>query len=87
VPFLEVCNREQILETGQKYKEEIMKLKNQLVGQAHLGTYQGDRFIEEAEHDHPEINLAKGSGEGSDGGEGDRPASAMYGQSKLSQLF
>jgi hypothetical protein len=28
VPFLEVYNREQIMETGQKYKDEIMKLKN-----------------------------------------------------------
>jgi hypothetical protein len=28
VPFLEVYNREQIMETGQKYRDEIMKIKN-----------------------------------------------------------
>jgi hypothetical protein len=27
VPFLEVFNREQIMETGHKYREEIIKLK------------------------------------------------------------
>jgi hypothetical protein len=27
VPFLEMFNREQLLETGQKYREEIMKIK------------------------------------------------------------
>jgi len=27
VPFLEVYNREEIMETGQKYKEEIIRLK------------------------------------------------------------
>ena len=31
VPFLEVYNREQIMETGQKYREEIIKIKNQLM--------------------------------------------------------
>jgi hypothetical protein len=30
VPFIEVFNREEILETGQKYKVEIIKLKHQL---------------------------------------------------------
>lgn len=31
IPFLEVYNWEQIMETGQKYKEEIVKLKSQLI--------------------------------------------------------
>jgi hypothetical protein len=80
VPYLEVYNREQIMETGQKYKEEIMKLKNQLMKASHVGTYMGDRLIEEAEND-PNIKLAE-SPVKSDG-EGDVNASASYGQSKL----
>jgi len=31
IPFLEVYNREQIVEAGHKYKEEIMRLKNELL--------------------------------------------------------
>ena len=64
VPFLEVYNREQLLETGSKYKEEITKLKNQLTKQQHIGTYQGDRIIEEAEND-PKIKFSASPG-GSD---------------------
>ena len=60
-----------------------MKLKNQLMNQAHLGTYQGDKFIEDAESD-PNINLTGGNGNNS--GNEESP-SATYGQSKLSQLF
>lgn len=30
VPFLEVYNREQIVEAGHRYKEEIMKLKQEI---------------------------------------------------------
>jgi hypothetical protein len=78
VPFLEVYNREQILETGQKYKEEIMKLKNELMKQSHIGTYQGDRLIEEAEND-PNIKLSSmEKGEDSDGESPVNP-SASYG--------
>jgi hypothetical protein len=48
-----------------------------------LGTYQGDRFIEDAEHD-PDIKLTKGDkAEGSDG-EANSPNAATYGQTKLS---
>jgi hypothetical protein len=74
------------METGHKYREEIMKLKNQLMKSAHVGTYLGDRLIEEAEND-PNIKLAE-SPIKSDG-EGDEPVnhSASYGQSKLNQLF
>jgi hypothetical protein len=78
VPFLEVYNREQILETGQKYKEEIMKLKNELMKQSHIGTYQGDRLIEEALND-PNIKLSSmEKGEDSDGEPPVNP-SASYG--------
>jgi hypothetical protein len=31
VPFLEVYNREQIMEAGSKYKEEIIRIKQQLM--------------------------------------------------------
>lgn len=58
VPFLEVFNREEIMETGQKYKEEIIRLKQQLMNSQHVGTYQGDRLIEEAEND-PNIKFAE----------------------------
>ncbi len=63
-----------------------MKLKNQLMKSTHVGTYLGDRLIEEAEND-PNIKLAE-SPIKSDG-EGDEPTnpSASYGQSKLNQLF
>ena len=80
VPFLEVCNREQLLETGQKYKEEIMKLKSQLVGQGILGTHE---LFDDYD---PDIKISKESLEGSDD-ESQSPASATYGQSKLSKLF
>jgi hypothetical protein len=81
-----VYNREQIMETGQKYRDEIMKIKNQLMKSAHVGTYMGDLLIEEAEND-PNIKLAD-SPVKSDG-ESDLPTnpSASYGQSKLNQLF
>ena len=87
VPFLEVYNREQIMETGQKYRDEIMKIKNSLLKQSHLGTYMGDRLIEEAEND-PNIKLSE-SPMKSDGEEDTDSAnpSASYGQSKLNQLF
>ena len=53
---------------------------------AHVGTYMGDRIIEEAEND-PNIILSE-SPVKSDS-EGDLPTnpSASYGQSKLNQLF
>jgi hypothetical protein len=39
IPFLEVVNRDQILETGFKYKEEMMKIKQELMNSKHVGTY------------------------------------------------
>lgn len=52
VPFLEVYNREQIVEAGFKYKEEILKLKSEITNNGKtVGTLQGDRHIEEAESD------------------------------------
>ena len=74
-------NREQLMETGQKYKEEIMKLKQQLMKSSHLGTYQGDRYIEEAEND-PNIQLSL-----QDEPEPGSNPNASYGQSQLNQLF
>ena len=56
MPFLEVYNREQLLEAGYKYKEEIIKIKQELMKTTHVGTYQGDRIIEDAEND-PDIDL------------------------------
>ena len=52
VPFLEVFNREQIQEAGFKYKEEILRLKQEILhSKNQIGTLQGDRNIEEAELD------------------------------------
>lgn len=55
---------------------------------AHVGTYMGDRLIEEAEND-PNIKLAESPMKADSEGEED-PAvnpNASYGQSKLNQLF
>lgn len=72
------------METGQKYKEEILKLKQQLKGSQHLGTYQGDRFIEEAEND-PSMMMREPSPDSK--GEVEPLAQASYGRSKLNELF
>lgn len=45
------------MEAGYKYKEEILKLKLELTNNGkQIGTYQGDKLLEEAEND-PEIYL------------------------------
>lgn len=51
VPFIEVINREQIVEAGYRYKEEIIRMKAEIIGQGKIGTYQGDRILDEAEND------------------------------------
>ena len=56
VPFIEVINREEIVEAGYKFKEEIFKLKQEMT-QSRVGTLAGDRIIEEAEND-PNIILS-----------------------------
>jgi hypothetical protein len=56
VPFLEVFNQDQLMETGQKYKEEILKLKQELLGAKYVGTHAGDRLLEDAEND-PTLKL------------------------------
>lgn len=53
---------------------------------AHLGTYQGDRNIEEAEND-PNIVLNSPEKKSEDGSDGEGSKNATYGQSKLAQLF
>lgn len=54
---------------------------------AHVGTYMGDRLIEEAEND-PNIKLAESPMKSDGEGESDSiNPSASYGQSKLNQLF
>lgn len=50
VPFLEVYNKDQIVEAGFKFKEEILKIKQELM-RSKVGTLAGDRNIEEAEND------------------------------------
>lgn len=67
------------METGQKYKEEIIRMKQQLLNSQYVGTYQGDRNIEDAEND-PNIIL------GEDEAVQDQMQQS-YGQSKLNQLF
>ena len=62
-----------------------MKLKQQLLKSQHLGTYQGDRHIEEAEND-PNINLGE-SPTKEEEEEISSAAQASYGQNKLNQLF
>lgn len=56
VPFIEVINREEIVEAGFKFKEEIFKLKQEMT-KSRVGTLAGDRIIEEAESD-PNIILS-----------------------------
>jgi hypothetical protein len=55
VPFLEVYNKEQIMEAGYKFKEEIIKLRQELMS-TKVGTLAGDRILEEAEND-PNLDL------------------------------
>ena len=50
VPYLEVYNKDQIVEAGFKFKEEILKIKQELM-KSKVGTLAGDRNIEEAEND------------------------------------
>lgn len=38
VPFIEVFNKEQLVEAGYRYKEEIFKLKQELMN-SKVGTY------------------------------------------------
>ena len=55
MPFLEVYNKEQIMEAGYKFKEEIIKLRQELMS-TKVGTLAGDRILEEAEND-PNLDL------------------------------
>jgi len=55
VPFIEVVNREQLVEAGHKYREEILKLKQEIMS-SKVGTLAGDRILEEADAD-PLLNL------------------------------
>ena len=50
VPFIEVVNREQLVEAGHKYREEIIKLKQEILS-SKVGTLAGDRILEDAEND------------------------------------
>jgi len=77
VPFIEVINREEIVEAGHRYKQEIFKIKQEIMS-SKVGTMQGDRIIEDAEND-PNIVLKDEDG---DNGKGN-----TYGAGKLSQIF
>ena len=61
-------------EAGHKFKEEILKLKQELMKSTHVGTYAGDRIIEEAEND-PDIILGE-----EDDNENAEEGNATYGQ-------
>jgi hypothetical protein len=50
VPFLEVYNKEQIMDAGYKFKEEILKIKQELMNNK-VGTLAGDRILADAEGD------------------------------------
>jgi hypothetical protein len=76
VPFLEVYNRDQVVEAGYKYKLEIEKLKQE-INTFKVGTLQGDRIIEDAEID-PLINLPDSDDEGG------QEMKGTYGAGKLS---
>ena len=52
---MEVYNKEQIMEAGYKFKEEIIKLRQELMS-TKVGTLAGDRILEEAEND-PNLDL------------------------------
>ena len=48
VPFIEVVNREELVEAGFKFKEQIFKLKQEMMSQTpagQVGTVTGDRII------------------------------------------
>ena len=56
-------------EAGHKFREEIMKIKQELMKSTHVGTYAGDRIIEEAEND---PNIILGEGDDNDGDEDEK---------------
>jgi hemerythrin len=56
VPFIEIINKETILETGHQFKEKINNIKRELMTQKGVGNLQGDLHIEEAEQD-PEFHF------------------------------
>lgn len=87
VPFIEVYNREQIVEAGHKYKEEIFKLKQEIqkTGGKSIGTLAGDRYIDEAEND-PNIILRELEEEDANDNEGSLRGDS-YKAKQLGQLF
>lgn len=51
MPSIEVINREQIVDAGHRYKEEILKLKTEILAHGKVGSYTSTKNIEEAEND------------------------------------
>ncbi|CDW76546.1 protein phosphatase 1 regulatory subunit 7 isoform x1 [Stylonychia lemnae] len=80
-PFIEVINREEIMESGYRFKEQIFKLKQEMTN-SRVGTYQGDRIIEEAEND-PNIILSEILKDDLE----DENGKNTYGAGKLSEIF
>eukprot|EP00347_Sterkiella_histriomuscorum_P021343 403334317 len=85
VPFIEVINREEIVEAGYKFKEEIFKLKQEMT-QSRVGTLAGDRIIEEAEND-PNIILSNIMRDDLDNDPNNQQNAGTYGAGKLNEII
>ena len=86
VPYLEVYNKEQIVEAGFKFKEEIMKIKQDLM-KTKVGTLAGDRILEDAENDDNIVFKDDMYQDENDDSNNQDGRGSNYGVGKLNQLF